>query len=89
LTYSVIFSRRAKKFIDKLQKREKQRIKEGVDQLRENPRRIGKPLFGPFKTRNVWALRVGDFRILYVVFDDKRTIFIVNIGRRKHIYKVA
>ena len=89
MTYSVIFSRRAKKFIDKLQKGEKLRIKEGVDQLRENPRRIGKPLLGPFKTRNVWALRVGDFRILYVVFDDERNIFIVNIGRRKHIYKVA
>lgn len=89
MTYSVIFSRRAKKFIDKLQKGEKQRIKEGIDQLREKPRRIGKPLMGPFKMRNVWASRVGDFRILYVVFDDKRSIFIVNIGRRKHIYKAA
>lgn len=87
MTYSVVFSRRAKKFIDKLEKVERQRIKEGIDELRENPRRIGKPLKGPFKIRNIWSSRVGDFRILYTIFDDKQSVFIVHVGRRKRIYK--
>ena len=43
MTYSVVFSRRAKKFIDKLEKVERQRIKEGIDELRESLHRTGKP----------------------------------------------
>jgi mRNA-degrading endonuclease RelE of RelBE toxin-antitoxin system len=43
MTYSVVFSRRAKKFIDKLEKVERQRIKEGIDALRESPAELVNP----------------------------------------------
>jgi mRNA interferase RelE/StbE len=34
----------------------------------------------------VFRVRVGDYRILYVVFLDKNAILVVNIGKRANVY---
>lgn len=40
--------------------------------IAENPYRLGKPLEEPFD--DVWSARRGDYRALYAVDDDERTI---------------
>lgn len=37
--------------------------------------------------RKIFRLRVGDYRILYVVFLEKNAILVVNIDKRARAYK--
>jgi len=60
MVYAVVFSREAKKFIDKLREIEKKGIKERVGELIVNPYKAGKLLKGPFRARNIWSSRAGD-----------------------------
>lgn len=50
----------------------------------ENPRIKGKALTGDLK--GLWRYRVGDYRILAEIQDDKIVILILDIGHRSKIY---
>ena len=50
----------------------------------ENPRVKGKALTGDLK--GLWRYRVGDYRILADIQDDKIVILILDIGHRSKIY---
>lgn len=54
---------------------------DGID----NPRSIGKALSGNLKGK--WRYRIGDYRLLCVIEDDKLLILALNIGHRKEVYK--
>ncbi|MCL1889323.1 MAG: type II toxin-antitoxin system RelE/ParE family toxin [Desulfovibrionaceae bacterium] len=54
--------------------------------LIENPRQIGKQLVGPTLS-DLWRYRVGDYRILCRIEDEKICIIVVEIGHRKDIYR--
>ncbi len=51
----------------------------------ENPRIHGKALQGNLSS--LWRYRVGDYRIIAEIEDEKIIILIMNIGHRKDIYK--
>lgn len=51
----------------------------------ENPRALGKALQGSLS--EVWRYRVGDYRILAKIEDEKITIMVVEVGHRKNIYE--
>jgi len=50
----------------------------------ENPRDFGKPLRGA--KLGVWRYRVGDYRILCKIEDEKVTVLIISVGHRKNVY---
>ncbi|WP_312654538.1 type II toxin-antitoxin system RelE/ParE family toxin [Proteiniclasticum sp.] len=50
----------------------------------ENPRVIGKVLQGNLDDK--WRYRVGDYRILAKIEDEKVIITVVEIGHRRDIY---
>ena len=49
-----------------------------------NLRQYGKALKGNLK--NQWRYRVGDYRVLCDIEDDKLIILVINVGYRKEIY---
>ncbi len=51
----------------------------------KNPRIIGKPLVANHK--NKWRYRIGDYRLLALIEDDKILITFIDIRHRKDIYK--
>ena len=51
----------------------------------EDPRTFGKPLVGDLK--NYWRYRIGDYRLIVKIEDNKLTILMIDIGHRKNIYK--
>jgi len=59
------------------------RIVEKLKEISENPR-VGKPLRG--RLRGLYSARVGDYRIIYQVSDERRTIAAVAVGHRKAVY---
>lgn len=51
----------------------------------ENPRAFGKTLVGNHKDK--WRYRVGDYRLLTYIEEEKIIITVIEIGHRKDIYK--
>ena len=82
--FSVEYDPHALKKISKLDAPVRKRIKNWIEKNLEgceNPRRRGKPLSG------FWRYRVGDYRIVAEIQDDKIIIFVINVDKRNDIYK--
>ena len=54
-------------------------------QGKENPRRLGKPLVGDLA--GLWRYRVGSYRIICKIEDEKLIVLLVAVGDRKNIYR--
>ncbi|MBQ6297379.1 MAG: type II toxin-antitoxin system RelE/ParE family toxin [Selenomonadaceae bacterium] len=86
--FSVKYDPHALKKIGKLDAPVRKRIKKWIEKNLEgceNPRRRGKPLDGEFS--GYWRYRVGDYRIIADIQDDKIIIFVINVDKRNDIYK--
>ncbi len=53
--------------------------------IAENPRRVGKPLRFQFEGR--WSARRGPYRIIYSIDEEKRTVFVLAVAHRAHVYR--
>jgi mRNA interferase RelE/StbE len=53
---------------------------------RKNPRSLGEPLRGPTLGK-YWKYRVGDYRIVCDLRDDRIVIVVVRIGHRRDVYR--
>ncbi len=53
--------------------------------LADNPQRVGKPLRGELD--GLHSARRGDYRVIYGVVENTRTVEIVHIDRRSDIYR--
>jgi mRNA interferase RelE/StbE len=82
----VVFAGKAKRSIQKLTSADRERLKERILQLAEDPRGAGKPLMGAFKARGIWSARVGDYRVLYAILEEEKTILVVKVDLRKKVY---
>jgi mRNA interferase RelE/StbE len=51
----------------------------------ENPRQWGKPLQGD--KRGLWRYRVGDYRLICDIQDEKITVLVLEVGHRKDVYR--
>lgn len=52
----------------------------------EDPRQLGKPLKGS-DLGHLWRYRVGDWRILCSLEDDRLVILVVALGHRRDVYR--
>ncbi len=72
--------------LKKFPKNIQQRISDAIyNRLTIAPNEYGKPLTKEWKEHR--RLRVGDYRVIYKVFEDRVIVFIVEIDHRKDIYK--
>ena len=86
--YKVDYTNAARKIINKLDDQIKTRIKNWINNYLEgceNPRFQGKALTGKFAGK--WRYRVGNYRIIAEIQDDKIVILIVDVDKRNDIYK--
>jgi mRNA interferase RelE/StbE len=83
--YRLIVKRPSLKFLSSRDKRTKARLSLAIDGLLQIPPKGDiKPLVG---SENKKRLRVGSFRIIFVVDHDEETICILNIDNRGDVYK--
>jgi mRNA interferase RelE/StbE len=84
VNYKVEIKKSAQKEIENLPSVMLKKIVAKIQSLSSEPRPNGsKKLTSDEKYR----LRVGDYRILYSIEDDKLIIFVVKVGHRKSVYK--
>ena len=52
---------------------------------REDPRRLGHALTGDLQ--GLWRYRVGDYRIVASIEDDRFVVLVVTVGHRREVYR--
>ena len=83
--YQVLISNRASKALEKIADDVYPRIVERIRNLASNPRPKG---CKKLKGRSGYRIRIGDYRIIYDIENDKLVVLIIEIGHRKDIYKI-
>jgi len=88
LVWTIEITRTAEKQIKKLdgsaQKSIVRFLRERLKSV-ENPRQWGKPLHGDKK--GLWRYRVGDYRLICDIQDEKITVLILEVAHRKDVYR--
>ncbi len=85
--YTIIISKPAIKDLEHLGYYTKRIIVEWLEKHlkdTDNPRQFGKPLSANRKGQ--WRYRVGDYRIIAKIEDDKLIILVIAIGHRRDIH---
>ena len=87
MSYHVFWAdKKIKKVFDDLSPLIQPRIQKEIAGLSLNPRPSGvKKLSG--KLKDVWRLRIGDFRLLYDIDDKSKHIALLDLGHRRQIYR--
>ncbi|MCW4149314.1 type II toxin-antitoxin system RelE/ParE family toxin [Halomonas sp. 18H] len=65
-------------------KRIRDYLRERVQPL-DDPRQLAKPLQG--QLGDLWRYRVGNYRIIAHIEDERVCVLVVQIGHRKNIYR--
>lgn len=82
--YQVIIEKSAQKKLYKLPAAIRDRIIIKVKALATDPRPPGcKKLMG----REGYRIRIGDYRVIYLIEDGKLTVLVIDVGDRKDIYE--
>ena len=76
----------AKKFLKKAESEVYQRIKDEIRKLENEPFPAEVERVKGLKGRTAFRVRVGDYRIQYVVYQDKKEILVFKIDRRDKAY---
>ena len=82
MKYEILFDKPAQKFIMKQTHEQRVRLLTAINRLpNEGDRKLLRGYPGFFR------LRVGDYRVIYTVENDKLIVRVINIGNRGDIYK--
>ncbi len=87
MSYSVVFTAEAKKELKRLDKHAASLIIGWIEknlQGCDNPRAKGRGLSA--NRSGQWRYRIGDYRLITEIQDDKIIILVVSVGHRREIY---
>ena len=83
MTYRIIYHDEALRELEKLGRGQQSRIIRAIEErLSRAPEMYGKPL--RFSLKGLWALRAGDYRVIYCI--EKEEIIVLRVGHRREVY---
>jgi mRNA interferase RelE/StbE len=85
VSYRLILKPSAEKQLDALPRQLQQRIVRKLAELQENPRMPGATKLAGLDA--TYRVRVGDYRIVYVIDDPRAVVFVTIIGNRGDVYR--
>ena len=86
MAYNVAYKSSVEKDLNRIDKKQAKRIIDAVEnELAEAPRKKGEPLHGEFD--GLWRFVVGQYRVVYEIFDGEEIIRVDRIGHRKDVYR--
>lgn len=84
MTYRVVISNNAERQLQRIQQPTLRRLKAAILALADEPRPNGtKALQG----EDAYRVRVGDYRIVYVIEDTVLTVTVVRVAHRREVYR--
>jgi mRNA interferase RelE/StbE len=86
MSYSVLLKETAKKELYALPSKIFTKVLAAIESLSVNPRPVGgKKLKG--KGENLWRIRIGGYRVVYLIDDTIQVVNIRKIGNRRDVYE--
>jgi len=83
-TYLIVILPSAEKQIKKLPTIINSKIITAISNLAKDPRPAG---YKKLKGINAYRIRIGNYRVIYEIHDDRLTVIVIAAGNRKDIYK--
>ena len=84
MTYRVSILRRAQRELARLSSEQYEAVRDAIRALAVEPRPTGtRKLTG----RDGWRIRIGDYRVIYEIDDDRRVVTVLDVGHRRDIYR--
>jgi mRNA interferase RelE/StbE len=85
MRYEIIIKPAAEKSLDKIPHPVRRRIADAMEELRVNPRPAGVLKLVGYD--NLWRIRIGDYRVIYEIHDDRLVILVLRVAHRKDVYR--
>jgi mRNA interferase RelE/StbE len=84
VSYRLSIPRRVSKRMEKLPIRDYDRVDRAILALADDPRPPG---CTRLRGRTDWRIRVGDYRIVYGIDDERRVVEILHVAHRREVYR--
>ena len=84
MAYTVILKRSAERELDRLPAQLHGRITRKLLELEDDPRPHGVQKLQGLES---YRIRIGDYRVLYLIDDPTKTVEIIAIGHRREVYR--
>ena len=84
MAYEVLLKRSAERELSDLPRATHDRIVERILRLGSAPRPSGAV---KLQGQDAYRIRVGDYRVLYIVDDARRRIEVIAVGHRRDVYR--
>ena len=83
--YTVTFAPATDRQLGKLPENVQRRIVRAVESMEDDPRPSGAvKLAGE---DNLWRIRVGTYRVVYTIDDERLVVLVVRVAHRKDVYR--
>lgn len=84
MAYAVILRRSAEKELDRFPDKVRHRITRKLLELEDHPRPHG---VQKLQGHDGYRIRIGDYRVLYLIDDRTKTIEVLAVGHRREVYR--
>ena len=84
-SYSVELTRTAEKQLRRVAKRDRSRLLDAIEALGTKPRPQGARKLQGYE--DIYRIRVGQYRVVHEVIDDRVLVIVLKLGHRKDIYR--
>jgi len=84
VVYTIQYKPAASRQIAKLNKSIQARLKPKIKALANNPRPHGAKKLQGYENR--YRIRVGDYRIIYEIWDNALVVIVTEVGHRSRVY---
>jgi mRNA interferase RelE/StbE len=85
MRYEIILKPAAEKSLDSIPRPARRRIADALEELREDPRPRGVVKLSG--AENLWRIRIGDYRAVYEIHDDRLIVLVFRVAHRKDVYR--
>ncbi len=84
--YRIVFTRQSTRALRKMSRQTARLIRDKLDQLAQDPY-THNPNLTKLQGRPGYRLRVGDWRVIYELEDERLVILVLKVGPRGEVYR--
>jgi len=84
LAYRIEIRRQAVKELNRIGLQDRKKIQQAIDGLAANPHPAGSI---KLRKRDGWRIRIGDYRVIYSIEEQKVLVLVLRVGHRREVYR--